>query len=131
MKRTFLIITFVLCAAFLVGCQATPKKPVVIQKDQEQMIQKAQATDSVQVSPGVMLRERVAHLNIFGFVKGSDGKLIIKTNSAVSVPDVDAIPIIRVSSAGFHRNLPIAYTNCFAAIPKCMHPRNRSQRMQS
>ena len=41
MKRLTTMILAVIACTFMLGCQPTPDSPVVIQKDLEQMIEKA------------------------------------------------------------------------------------------
>jgi PBP1b-binding outer membrane lipoprotein LpoB len=44
MKKIMRLLLAVVISVFLAGCQATPEKEIVIQKDLEQMIEKAQET---------------------------------------------------------------------------------------
>ena len=45
MKRTFVIALAILF--LLTACQATPDAPIVVQKDMEQMLEKAQGTENI------------------------------------------------------------------------------------
>ena len=47
MKRAISLMAAMLAAALLpAGCQPTPEQPIVMQKDMEQMLEKAQDTQS-------------------------------------------------------------------------------------
>ena len=59
MKAFKIVLTAVLTVVFITGCQATPEKPVVIQKDMEQMIEKAQQTPEASEMQQSILAERL------------------------------------------------------------------------
>lgn len=100
MKKTAIILIFVMAAAILAGCQATPDKPVVVQKDMEQMLDKAQQT----ASPGNAgnLKEQ---LKVPGTLKeeltSAKGKLKIHADAKIYVPDAAALPTVQVGMATF------------------------------
>ena len=107
MKKAWLL---VLILAFTIvsiaACQTTPDDPVVIQKDLEQMIEKAQATGETPGTQKDTLLEQLAVAERSSdLFTGSDGKLIINVDACVSVTDTNAMSIYRVHSAGFSDQL--------------------------
>lgn len=99
MKRKYLVPTVMIICAVFVGCQATPGDPVVIQKDMQQMIEKA--AESQEATERSLREQSGAPETYSDSFTGVDGKLVINADAAVSVPDAGAIPIYRVRSAGF------------------------------
>ncbi len=100
MKKACYIIAAVLtAAALLAACQATPDKPAVVQKDMEQMIEKAAETDAAKTL-GVTLRERTGAPQRFE-AEYTYGKLSVNVNADITVPDAAAIPVVRVAPADF------------------------------
>lgn len=59
MKRTISILVVISVFVGLMGCQATPKKPVVVQKDMEQMIEKTALCEMETDKPVASLKERL------------------------------------------------------------------------
>ena len=88
MKKTFLV-----CVAALllsVACQRTPEIPVVVQKDQEAMIDKAAATSEQAVSA-------VTQHYKFDL---TDDNLTVHVDAPIIVPNAD-LPVLRVAEKGF------------------------------
>lgn len=102
MKKAISLITaLMLFTAIFSGCQVTPEKPVVIQKDMEQMIEKAQQTPENAVL-SMTLREQYGIPDTLSFTDtGAEGKLVITVDALVSAPDVSAMPIVRVAARDF------------------------------
>lgn len=90
MKKIFILfLTIIITLAFLTACQNTPEKPVVIQKDLEQMIEKAQTTP--EISQPAELPEH------FTDEITDDAKNVtVKIDAAVLLPKANAIPVLRV-----------------------------------
>ena len=100
MKRTICIImAFMLLAAVLSACQATPDEPIVIQKDMEQMIEKAQEISEQPTENALGGRlgvpEKYIAQNVY-----SD-KFIMTADAEIVLPDVSTIPTVRVKPADF------------------------------
>ena len=85
-----------LCLAFmLAACQPTPEKQVVIQKDMEQMIEKAQKTPGItQEAAQGGLRERLgAPQRYTADIVDKSGKFYFKADVELTIPEVDAMPM--------------------------------------
>ena len=88
------------CAIFLTACQATPDEPVVVQKDLEQMIEKAQATPEEVQTSGISLREQTGAPQKLE-LENTEGNFTLSVDAAVTVPDAYKMPIIRVKQGEF------------------------------
>ena len=92
MKRalTSLLALALLCVA---GCQKTPEASIVTGKSSDALIEKAQA------DPGTgSLADRLGAPETYeSRVSSQDGKLTVTIDAAVTVPDADAVPILRVT----------------------------------
>ena len=89
----------VVAFTLLTGCQATPKTPVVVQKDMEQMIGMAQQTT---VHTQGALAERLgAPESLHMELVSAKGKLVVHVDAAVTLPDVPAISTVRVGMGRF------------------------------
>ena len=101
MKKAWLL---VLILAFTIvsiaGCQSTPDDPVVIQKDLEQMIEKAQATPEAAETPGISLREQTDAPETLKD-NSTQNNVTVAINAKVDVPDSNEISIIRVKESDF------------------------------
>ena len=103
MRRTWMkLLAAALTVALLAACQATPEEPVVIQKDLEQMIEKAQATPEVSESTGITLAEQLrapeTYQAVFSNAKGS---VTVNVDADVMLPDTDAISTVKVKEMKF------------------------------
>jgi hypothetical protein len=78
-----------LAFVLLAGCQATPEQPVVIQKDLEQMIEKAAQTPEAAETPALPARYEAEFAD-------SAKNITIHVDAAVVLPDTDAMPVLRV-----------------------------------
>jgi hypothetical protein len=109
MKKAFILITAMNMAALLLaGCQTTPDKPAVIQKDMEQMIEKAAETGAVSKAPDISLKERVKAPEKL-VLTTQKGNFTLTADAAVSVPDAAKMPIIRVKAGEFTQQQVTAY----------------------
>ncbi|MDD5017043.1 MAG: DUF6034 family protein [Eubacteriales bacterium] len=97
-KALTMLLIILMVSAFLAGCQATPDAPVVIQKDMEQMIEKAQETSAQ--TPGISLREQTGAPETL-VLESTEGNFTLSVDAVVSVPDAYSMPIIRVKAGEF------------------------------
>ncbi len=96
----FLVLT--ISTASLSGCQATPKEPVVGQKDMEQMIEKAKSIPEASDAPAETLAQRMgAPAHYADQFTNSKGNLTVRANADVSVPDGDVIKVLEVGQSPF------------------------------
>lgn len=94
----------------LAGCQSTPEKPIVVQKDMEQMLDTAQkGTDG---DNGKSLKEQYGIPDTYQFeAQGAAGKLNIKVDANVFVPNGNAMPIYKVKAVDFTQEQVTAFWN--------------------
>ena len=101
MKRAIAFcLTATVFFTLLAACQATPEQPIVVQKDMEQMIEKATEEDDTQqdVSLAACLNAPEIYTTSFD---GYNGDLIVNVNAAVTVPDSDGISVVRINKHEF------------------------------
>ena len=98
MKKTIaLFITLVFFIAMLTACQATPEKPVVIQKDMEQMIEKAQEeNESSEKLTALETPERFT----VDLINAKEN-VIVTADAEIFLPDTDKIPTATVNKQVF------------------------------
>ncbi len=89
-KTTTMIIAAAMIFCFT-ACQATPNQDVVVQKDDDRMIEKAESGENTTLSS---LNIPPHYTNTWEAV---DGKLHIEADADVNVPDTDTMPIVKVS----------------------------------
>ena len=89
MKRNLsLLLLACLALGLLVGCQATPDTPAVVQKDQEQMLQTAQqGRDNSALLATLEVPERFT-----GDWTGVNGYVIVHADAEIILPNADKIP---------------------------------------
>ena len=89
MKRILsLLLLACLALGLLVGCQATPDTPVVVQKDQEQMLQTAQqGRDNSALLAALEVPERFT-----GDWTGVNGFVHVTADAEIILPNADKIP---------------------------------------
>ncbi len=93
MKR---ILPFVLAVALLLtGCQKTPEEGIVKGKSSEALIEKAQTTPG----QGALAQRVNAPEHYDAAFSNESGELTVTVDAAVTVPDADKVPIIRVKPA--------------------------------
>ena len=112
MKKAISIIAAALATAMLFsGCQATPDEPVVIGKDMEQMLEKAQDTqtsaEAQNLSDQYGIPERLTKE-----LSGADGKLSIHVDAPITVPEA-AMPVVKVKAEGFSQETATALFHYF------------------
>ena len=99
MKRTFVIALAILF--LLTACQATPDAPIVVQKDMEQMIERADSAPAfAEGDARLVIRERYGFPAEYDY-RTEKGKLQIDVKAGVDVPDVYLMPIVRVAARDF------------------------------
>lgn len=122
MRQLGSIIIFALCVVLLVSCKATPDEPLVMQKDLEQMVEKATAYDAQDVIPSsgassVELSvtsndesaELAARLGVperFDMERTySDGQLTVFADADIVLPNVSMLPTVYVVPEDFSQEL--------------------------
>lgn len=113
MKRIFIILLTLSLILSLCACQPTPEKGVVGQKDSERMIENAQKTDKTESSDKSLAEQYGIPEEYKYETQGKDGKLNIKVDAQVVVPDKSAMPIYRVRAADFTQEQVDAFWNVF------------------
>ena len=98
MKKTIsLVLAGVLALGLLTGCQATPDTPAVIVKDQEQMLETAEkGRENSALFAALEVPERFT-----GEWTGLNGKLTVKADAEILLPNTDKIPTGRVTAREF------------------------------
>lgn len=103
-KATLTLIACMFIVTALEGCQTTPEQPIVIQKDMEQMIEKAQEqaeavpqTEQLAEKLGVPERYTAEYAYSDRFTMTADAKIIL--------PNVTALPTVRVKPADFSQEM--------------------------
>ena len=109
-KMLIYIFAAVFIAVFLAGCQSTPQEPIVIQKDLEQMIEKAQTTPELAATSGISLREQTGAPETLK-LESADGSFTLSVDANVLVPDSSSMPILNVRSAVFSQQTVDRYWN--------------------
>ena len=103
MRKTGMkLLAAALAVVILIGCQATPEQEIVVQKDLEQMIEKAQATPEAMESTGITLAERLGAPETYEAVfSNAKGSVTVNVDADVMLPDTDAISTARVKEMKF------------------------------
>ena len=98
MKKTIsLVLAGVLALGLLAGCEATPDTPAVIIKDQEQMLETAaNGRENSALFASLEVPDRFT-----GEWTGLNGKLTVKADAEILLPNADKIPTGRVTGREF------------------------------
>ncbi|MEG1894566.1 MAG: DUF6034 family protein, partial [Clostridia bacterium] len=101
-----LLIIMLAALLLLTACQKTPEVDIVIQKDMEQMLEKAEATESIDNEPAALpLRERLGAPERYAReFSDHDGALYVNVDARVDLPDANNMPIFRVACADFEQS---------------------------
>ena len=99
-KTHISVLLVLLFSLILTACQATPTENIVVSKDQDRMIETANA--ETDFSKDISIRDQLStpETCFFSF-SGAGEKLVINVNADVIIPNAKTIPIYRVNSAGF------------------------------
>lgn len=112
MKKAIPLMAAMLAAALLLaGCQPTPEQPIVMQKDMEQMLEKAQDTQSPAEEQTLAERYGIPE-RLTEEWSGADGKLTIRIDAPIAAPE-HAMPIVRVRAEGFSQETATALFHHF------------------
>lgn len=112
MKKAIPLMAAMLAAALLpAGCQPTPEQPIVMQKDMEQMLEKAQDTQSPAAEQTLAERYGIPE-RLTEEWSGADGKLSIRIDAPIAAPE-HAMPIVRVRAEGFSQETATALFHHF------------------
>lgn len=124
--------TICLCLAAAVvlgvfsGCQETPEEPIVVQKDFEQLKEKAQMEDFPASS--VPLRESLGvPENLSMTLQNSEGNLKVVVDAAVTVPDTDRLPMLRVGRYSFSQEDIRRFADVLLEDAMPLDPNNRKR----
>ena len=93
--RRVLVSLLALAMIFAAGCQKTPEASIVTGKSSDDLIEKARAD----AGTGALAEKLGAPETYQNSVSSQDGKLTVTIDAAVTVPEAEAVPIIRVSPA--------------------------------
>lgn len=105
-RKNIIAIVLLAFSVLLSGCQATPDKPVVIQKDLEQMIEKGmEQSETASPTPETELSYAALYAH-YGVPERfqttvTEGKLIINCDVKIELPDTTALPMARVEAGRF------------------------------
>lgn len=101
MKKVLTILIVIsMTVVLLAACQSTPDKPIVIQKDMEQLIEKAVTEDDTQ--KGATLAESLnAPATYTTSFNGYNGDLTVNADAVVTIPNASGISVMRVSKHNF------------------------------
>ena len=96
MKR---IIAVLLLVCMLIACRPTPEKDIVSHKDADEMLEKAELNGS---APDAPIRGQYGiPEKLESVTNEGNGHFIVKIDARVEVPDVNALPILRVERDTF------------------------------
>lgn len=108
MKKAISIMAAILVTAILItGCQSTPEQPVVIQKDMEQMLEKAQDDES---GTKVSELEAPKQEHYTFSTSAADGRLTIDVDAPVIIPG-GALPTVKVGEGSFTQEQVTGFFN--------------------
>jgi len=112
-KAINIIISVLMILSLFTGCQQTPETVIVVQKDADAFIEKAEATlelDGQTQLPS--LREQTgAEEHVEYSETALDGRLAIQVNAPVILPDAATMPVLRVKAVDFSEEISIAFFN--------------------
>ena len=108
MKRYIAILLCMVVAAGVAACQKTPESPIVIGKNLDRLLEKAQGTENMSEKNTQPRTETSEHeTNMFIMNLGipqnlklesisAKGKLLVHTDASIILPQADKMPIARV-----------------------------------
>ena len=108
MKQFTAVLIALLLAVSLCACQPTPEQAVVVEKDSDTMLEKAEKEEAN--LPDVSLAEQYGIPETYqAQIQSADGDLNIAVDAQVVVPQSNAMPIYRVRRGGFSQELIDAF----------------------
>lgn len=122
MKRLLYIILVLSMLFGVVACQQTPESPIVIGKNQDEMLELAQPNEA-SGTVGVPLSERYdIPAQLTHNTQSEDGRLVINIDAQVIVPEENRLPIARVVPADFTQEQATRYFQAFCADKEMLVP---------
>jgi hypothetical protein len=112
MKKLILMLPVFL---LLAGCQTTPDKPVVVQKDMEQMIEKGMSSAEAGSPPAsASATDKEGLYKRYGVPERfkaqiKEGKLAVNCDVLIELPDTERLPMARVAAAKFPQEKVYAF----------------------
>ena len=103
-KATLTLIACMLIVTALEGCQTTPEQPIVIQKDMEQMIEKAQEQAEA-VPQTEQLAEKLGAPERYTAEYAYSDRFTMTADAKIILPNVTALPTVRVKPADFSQEM--------------------------
>lgn len=95
MKKTLAVILILIF--LLAACQPTPKEVFVVEKDTERMVEKASSDEN-----GTLANSLGIPSDRYTYVAtDTSGEVKVEVDAEVLVPDVDYLPIVRVTARSF------------------------------
>jgi len=99
-KACLILAGVIAAAAIITGCQATPEEQIVVQKDMQQMVEKAASEDGKK--EGATLAEYLnAPKTYTALFDGYNGSLTVSADAKVTIPDSEGISVTRVKKRYF------------------------------
>ena len=130
-KYCIIILIFLLICT---GCQRTPEEPIVVSKDQQQMIEKAQGETvyAADAPAGVDWAARLgAPKKYEAKLTSAGGHLVVDVDATVSLPEVE-LPVVRVSPYLFTDEDVHRYARALLGEElKCLDPWNENNRTKA
>lgn len=103
-KATLTLIACMFIVTVLEGCQTTPEQPIVIQKDMEQMIEKAQEQAEA-VAQTEQLAEKLGAPERYTAEYAYSDRFTMTADAKIILPNVTALPTVRVKPADFSQEM--------------------------
>lgn len=110
-KAIRIILSALMVSSLLTGCRHTPEAPIVVQKDADTFIEKAQATPELDGQIQLpSLREKTRAEEYVEYSETAlDGRLAIQVNAPVILPDAATMPVLRVKAVDFDQEIAKAF----------------------
>jgi hypothetical protein len=118
-----------MAALFLAGCQATPEKEIVGQKDMEKLIEKAVAQSDTPKDASLAEYLNAPETYTVSF-DGYNGDLTVNANAIVTIPDSNGISAMRVSRHYFTQEEADKMMEVFLqgeTLYDCDHPLTKTE----
>lgn len=110
MKRALsILIAIVICVGCIAGCQKSPQSPIVIGKDNDKMIEKAQETLAPELENLPLTQRYAVKEHIEKQIEHEGNNLVINVDADVIVPDTEKLSITRVVPTNFTQETVSAF----------------------